>query len=624
MKRVILLILGMAVGVAAASAQDLEKEVVVTREYTPTLATPDKLAVTPRLDDTVTLRPDFAYSITPVEWQTHFDVKPITAASTYVWNFSRQPLLYVKAGAGYPFNTTGDLAFSWYEANAGGVGLDVMHRGQWNKIDDAQGIARTASHTDNKLSLYGFTNVGKHYKAGIELDGRYRMYHYYGDVLSGVSSDNHRFSRDDIFGYDVTSPSNTVDGGAHVWFGSDFTDMSFTNFRITVGADYMTSSVKDYIYSFDRQAYDKVKVGLLKFDARAELGQMFGRHGFYLSVDYANRSGKNDCEYSSSVLTASPRYLFDNGAFHLQAGVTVALSDSKAAYSEGYFGRIDAALADGTIGQSEIYRAIYDHPYYESENKFYIFPYLRLSYNDGTTLTPFVEADGGVVTYDPATMLEINPYTMIGYNARNGRYYSGRLGLSGATRSSLFSYSVWAGFRAIDRMLYPYLFDVYYMPEVDENVRVVFGGEMTLRPAKGVEANLVAHYYMNTMGPQMSALGDNKGLPVYDVKFDLKWNMSRRWQLGVRADVVGKYRVGQRGGIFASQDVPAADAPFVAFDSTVDVPTYVNLGVSLQYDLADRFAIWAEANNLLNRRNMLYPLYPTVGINFTAGIKIVL
>ena len=328
MKRVILLILGMAVGVAAASAQDLEKEVVVTREYTPTLATPDKLAVTPRLDDTVTLRPDFAYSITPVEWQTHFDVKPITAASTYVWNFSRQPLLYVKAGAGYPFNTTGDLAFSWYEANAGGVGLDVMHRGQWNKIDDAQGIARTASHTDNKLSLYGFTNVGKHYKAGIELDGRYRMYHYYGDVLSGVSSDNHRFSRDDIFGYDVTSPSNTVDGGAHVWFGSDFTDMSFTNFRITVGANYMTSSVKDYIYAFDRQAYDKVKVGLLKFDARAELGQMFGRHGFYLSVDYANRSGKNDCEYSSSVLTASPRYLFDNGAFHLQAGVTVALSDS--------------------------------------------------------------------------------------------------------------------------------------------------------------------------------------------------------------------------------------------------------------------------------------------------------
>ena len=70
--------------------------------------------------------------------------------------------------------------------------------------------------------------------------------------------------------------------------------------------------------------------------------------------------------------------------------------------------------------------------------------------------------------------------------------------------------------------------------------------------------------------------------------------------------------------------MPAADAPFVAFDSTVEVPTYVDLGVSLQYDLADRFAIWAEANNLLNRRNMLYPLYPTVGINFTAGIKIVL
>ena len=100
--------------------------------------------------------------------------------------------------------------------------------------------------------------------------------------------------------------------------------ISFAIFTLGMGV-----SALGQFFSQSRQVFTVIGGLVLIVLGLVQLG-LFGRHGFYLSVDYANRSGKNDCEYSSSVLTASPRYLFDNGAFHLQAGVTVALSDSKA------------------------------------------------------------------------------------------------------------------------------------------------------------------------------------------------------------------------------------------------------------------------------------------------------
>jgi outer membrane receptor protein involved in Fe transport len=49
----------------------------------------------------------------------------------------------------------------------------------------------------------------------------------------------------------------------------------------------------------------------------------------------------------------------------------------------------------------------------------------------------------------------------------------------------------------------------------------------------------------------------------------------------------------------------------------------LDLGVEAEYKVGKRLSIWVEANNLLNRRYYTYPLYPSVGINCTAGVKLV-
>lgn len=614
-----ILILAAILAAAVATAQELDKEVVVTKEYTPTLSTPDKLSIAPRMDDTVALRPDFDYSITPVEWPTHFEQTPITVASTYVWNYRRQPLLYVKAGAGYPLNSTADAVFSWHDADAAGVGAKLSHRGQWSDIADLSGIDRKASHTDNRLSLFGYTKVGRHYTLGAELDGSYRMYHYYGDLLAAPET-GESHSLDNLSGYRGDDPLQALGLGGRVWFGSDFSDLSFTNFRITASGDYLRSSVNGF---FDTaEGSSDYRSGLASFGFKAEVSQLFSRHGFYLSAGYAGKKGSKDSRYKSSTLSVAPRYIYDNGAFHVTAGATVEASDCD-------FTAVDPLSAGFVAGSRTA----------DSNKKTYVFPYLRLTYNDGSVITPFAEADGGVLSNDFGSMLERNPYTSPLYEAANSAEYKARIGFTGATRSNTLSYGLWGGVHYIENMLYPFYCGVLYYPAQDDCTRIAIGGELTFRPVRGLEARLDMRYYINDTGSLIDKFGgysggesteetgdtpayynsvyagDRKPLPSFDMNFSLRYT-GAKFLVGAKLGIAGKYDCLQ----FAAFD----ESAFTGYTLETTCPARIDLGIEAQYNIGRRFAVWAEVNNLLNRRNYIYPLYPSVGINCTAGIKIIL
>ena len=188
MKRILNIFALLLLTVTVAEAQDIEKEVVVTKEYTPTLETPDKLAITPRMEDTVALRPEVRYSITPTSWATSFEQRPIAAANTYVWNYHRQPLLYVKAGAGYPLNSTADLLLSHTDGARTSFGVDVKHRGQWCDVKDPVGVKHNAEYSDSHVALFGALGVGKRMKAGAEITADHDWRYYYGDVNPQASA----------------------------------------------------------------------------------------------------------------------------------------------------------------------------------------------------------------------------------------------------------------------------------------------------------------------------------------------------------------------------------------------------------------------------------------------------
>lgn len=620
MKRIFNIFASLLLTVTVAEAQDIEKEVVVTKEYTPTLETPDKLPITPRMEDTVTLRPEVRYSITPTSWATSFEQRPIAAANTYVWNYHRQPLLYVKAGAGYLLNSTADLLLSHTDGARNSFGVDLKHRGQWYDVKDPVGVKRNAKYSDSRVKLFGSLGVGERMEAGIEIAADHDWRYYYGDVNPQASAMSLP-----IVGLSAANPLNGFGAGGRVWIGDDFSDLSRINFRMAVDGGYYQSKVKGlFVKQSSESEVSDFEAGLAHVGAKAELAKMFSQHGVRMVVGYNYKSGSKQSDYRNSILSVAPRYLFNNGALRVEAGVAVELDNCTS-----------NAAVNGAWGHYVLGNSFYTG---EQSKGVHLFPYLRLIYNESGMFTPFVEADGGLQSYDQQSLAQLNPYIAPVYDAPNASLYTMRLGLMGATRANSLTYSFWAGASINDRALYPFMLGSYYFPMIDKLVRIDFGGEVTMRPVRGLEVALDARYHINKIGTNVDQfvgivsesvdgvvlpslyqnLSDYKGgrspLPAFDVDFKVRYTAA-------------KFMIGAKFGVTDAYDclqlVSLAGAEHLGYFYESECPMRLDLGVEAEYKVGKHLSIWIEGNNLLNRRYYTYPLYPSVGISCTAGVKLI-
>lgn len=619
MKRIVS-IFALLLTATAVEAQNIDKEVVVTKEYTPTLDTPEKLAIAPRMEDTVTLRPEVEYSIAPVQWATTFEQRPIAAANTYVWNYHRQPMLYVKAGAGYPLNSVADLLFSHTDGARNSFGVDVAHRGQWCDVKNAVGVKHNAEYSDSRIKLFGTLGVGERMKAGAEIVGDHDLRYYYGDLNPQAAA-----MSTPLAGLSAENPLNGLGAGGRIWIGDDFSDLSRLNFRVAVDGGYYWSKVKGlFVRTLGEASMADFEGGLVNVGAEAELAKMFSQHGARLMVGYNYKMGTKQSDYRNSILSVAPRYIFNNSALRVEAGVTVEVDNCTS-----------NAAVDGALGHYALGYSFYNG---EKSKGVRLFPYLRLSYNDGGLFTPFVEVDGGLQSYDQQSLAELNPYIAPVYDAPNASIYTMRLGLLGATRSNSLTYSVWAGAEINNRALYPFMLGAYYFPMMDKLVRIDFGGELTMRPLRGLEVALDARYHINKIGEKIDQFvgvvsegvdgelvpslyqnltdynGGRKPLPAFDVDLKVRYTAAK-FMAGAKLGVVDSYD--------CLQLVPMSGAERLGYFYESEVPMRLDLGVEAEYKVGKRLSIWVEANNLLNRRYYTYPLYPSVGINCTAGVKLV-
>ena len=81
---------------------DLNREMEVTREYEPSVDAASKLGVKPNMVDTVALRPEVDFSVTPRPVTQGFGVTPIKPVQVNLDDYRTFGPLYVKAGVGAP------------------------------------------------------------------------------------------------------------------------------------------------------------------------------------------------------------------------------------------------------------------------------------------------------------------------------------------------------------------------------------------------------------------------------------------------------------------------------------------------------------------------------------------
>ena len=83
MKRIyeILIYLTMAVAMCGSASAQVAKQVEVTKDYMPRVAKAEKLEVEPNMVDTVKIRPDIDYTITPRSFSSALNTRRFRPAS---------------------------------------------------------------------------------------------------------------------------------------------------------------------------------------------------------------------------------------------------------------------------------------------------------------------------------------------------------------------------------------------------------------------------------------------------------------------------------------------------------------------------------------------------------------
>ena len=104
-----LIVAALAAVLPQLAAAQVEKQVEVTKAYVPSVEGASKLAVVPDMTDTVQMRPEIDYTITPLSLQTTLATRPIRPATVTYWEFNRPLPFYLKVGMGYPFNSVLDF-----------------------------------------------------------------------------------------------------------------------------------------------------------------------------------------------------------------------------------------------------------------------------------------------------------------------------------------------------------------------------------------------------------------------------------------------------------------------------------------------------------------------------------
>ena len=137
-------------------AQDeIKKEIVVVKPYEPSLSDAFKINVLPRVSDSISIRPDFNYSIEPRKFETAFHVRPISPAKLVGAPLKKLYKSYLKIGVGNYLIPLGELRINSLRSKKSQWGLSLRHYSINGKIklDNDQKVS--PGYFENSGNLYG-------------------------------------------------------------------------------------------------------------------------------------------------------------------------------------------------------------------------------------------------------------------------------------------------------------------------------------------------------------------------------------------------------------------------------------------------------------------------------------
>ncbi len=553
-----------AMSLQLAVAQGVDTEVRVTRAYIPTIEDATKLTLIPDTSDDSYIKPDIDYSITPLSIGTTLQTGLYAPTQMSFSEYSSQNRFYLKAGAGYPFNTIFDLYASSVKSSKGYIMGYANQEGRFADIENDYGVKNGSSQNHMRIGAAGGLYVGK-------------------QTLEGsLNYNNDRWSRyATTTNYDTYPLYQDIEFNAR--YGDNFLDMERVNFAIGADAKYFWS----------REDYNSTTIGV-----KGDLGYDMLGGNMMFSLGYNSISGSND--YLDNTLKLGVKYSYVNEQLLFGLGL------------DFYNDNVSFGVYDGYDYDVNLEEEAYS--YSGSSDCNYIVPKLNLDYKlSADKAIVYLSVDGELRQNDFGSLSAINPYLMPGTTTLESSVeYDADFGLKGRVANDKFGYNLYVGYTHILNNVYW----AYYITGLDDlttngfvasysdqhNINVNL--DLEYQPTSNLLFQLgLSQRNFNNDDQQLFADGEANT----KIRLDGKYRTGKV-QFGVNAEVLSSRECSQ---ILNSTEI-----------TNVEIPTTVNMGLSFDYYHNNRFVIFADVDNLLNDDIYNWLHYREYGINFTAGVKI--
>lgn len=567
----LLIAAALVAGLPWSAGAQVAKQVEVSKAYVPNVAEAAKLPVEPDMTDTVRMRPEIDYRIEPLSLRTTLATRPIRPATVTYWEFNRPTPCYLKLGAGYPLNSVADLYVSTQNPSTGYVVGYLNHEGRYADLRNDFGVRRNALRMSNAAGAAAGKYFGRHILEG---DIRYdnRLYHRYA------------FSGD-------AARVDYGDARAAVRFGDDFEDLRRVNFEVGLGGGIF----------FDHSDYSARpslrRGGETHLEAHARVGKGFGSSSLTAGAGYERGAGRETDGYERQTVRAQLRYGYRGGVVSLEAG--------------------------GDFYHDVIRMPRAAEPASRRSRGDYFIPYLHLNFNLGSdALHPFLEMDGGVTPADLRTLAGENPYLFVPVRLdRSEARYEGRFGIGGGIRGR-FTYRLHAAIGVRDN--HPY----WYTTEPDAALPGAMPGDFFVARGRQTAFSLEGRADYRPLDGLLLSFGASgflyndegeleNGSPAFEGHFRLRYEGRKvSFHAGVEMQSRRQWSMLRSG---AADDPQLLEHPY----ARLRVPFAADLRAGVDWRVSPRTVIFAEGDNLLNRRLCRWPLYPEYGACCTVGVKLV-
>lgn len=580
---ILIFLVGISVLAKAQTKRDtLNREVEVTKAYTPTISDANKLNSMPEIKEEEAQKPTFNYNIKSQPVFSTFSVTPLKAATIETTPPNQRGYGLVRAGFGTYYKPYGEVFFNNLNSKNTVFGIHAMHLSSWGDVELKGGDKVDAPFMNNLVELFVKHTIQQSILS-VDLNLNNDAFNYYGYPEKPVPAP--LLEDQQSINYFGTKQAFTK-AGIHVDFDDPGADMDEEEFGFSL----------DYHY-FGTKTEQTENFANLTFNMRRPLTSGVGLLDF--GVEYA-QANKVMLPGDSIPGKTSTTVLFGKPAWYIgsdKANVTLGLNawfilktdeDTQAKLAPNI--RANWAPVEDIL---KIYAGVdgaFQHNYYS-----------KIAYEN-----PFVNPEHNLEN----SMQQIRLFG--GFDGRMSKRTTYKI-------SGEYSLNNNKPFYYLNENYYfdpnynpaPLVVDNTFAVLYDDMDRLKLNAEIMYASSDRMDLSVGVNYYSYKLDKQEEAWN----LPTWDATVSLGYKISD--QLSVSADL---YLIGDRkaliieeSGSLIPEDLPTRKS------YTLD--TAFDLNLKGNYQLTNKFSVFAQLNNFGFQQYERWFGYPVQSFNLLAGIS---